>query len=198
MNVAERPPAQGNALPPLIDAYLQAPYRWARHVLPAPILEVGGGSRRLGHTLLGATDLDHDPACGNDVTGDMLALPFAEASFASVLCLETIEHCATPLLALAELLRVARHVVLVGSVNHDGPNFLGTDALWKGSSNPYHLSEMGTRAFRRLFGGLSVAFYGSLLTVEATIAICPGLHAGALSHYAFVTKAPPERRSYVP
>lgn len=46
------------------------------------------------------------------LAGDAVALPFASGSFDSALCFETLEHVAQPELALRELGRVARRVVL--------------------------------------------------------------------------------------
>src|SRR6185295_3901210 len=51
------------------------------------------------------------------VTGDVLALPFPDATFDTVVSLETIEHLATPAQALAEFARVLKpDGILLGSV----------------------------------------------------------------------------------
>ena len=176
----------------ILDVF-RLPYRWAAESFQTEgrTLDVGGGEDRIGHALLGADDIDTDPGLDNTFTGSVLDLPFADRSYALVLCFETIEHVAKPLQALSELLRVTGSRLIVGSVNSDGPNFVRSgqrwEPIWKGSSNAFHLSEMGQVAFAQLFSGLDVSFYSSVETMFPDgLAIVRGLERHAVANYAMV------------
>ncbi|MBO2461593.1 class I SAM-dependent methyltransferase [Actinomadura violacea] len=178
--------------PEVIRDVFGAAYHWACATLSGRgrILDVGGGTERLGkHLLYGdVTDVDADPACGCDYTASVTDLPFADGAFDFVTCFETVEHVATPLAAVAELVRVASRVVLLSSVNASGPTWLpGGIPIWKGADNPYHLAEMDTAGFARLLDGLPVQFF-SLMPTEypdcGEFVIIRGLHPGGIVNYA--------------
>lgn len=75
-----------------------------REALGTDILDVGvyDARRWLGPGYL--TFGEH----GEDRTGDLLALPFPEASFDGVVLTEVLEHCTDPVAAVREVFRVLR------------------------------------------------------------------------------------------
>jgi len=85
--------------------------RQIRRILPmleGSILDVGSQNRRYDHYMKvrpTAIDLIANPT--NDVmSGDVNALPFGDATFANVVCLEVLEYVRTPEKAAGELYRV--------------------------------------------------------------------------------------------
>lgn len=128
----------------------QARYSWAaqlaagRDVLDAGC-GVGWGTVRLARFAQRAVGIDIDePAVSNAreraagsaefVVGDLLALPFPDASFDLVVCFEAIEHVSDPQLALDELRRVlARNGLLAVSSPNRGVYPEG---------NPHHVHEL--------------------------------------------------------
>jgi ubiquinone/menaquinone biosynthesis C-methylase UbiE len=109
----------------------------AKYATPdAPILDAGCGTGlNLRHLPEGSTGVDINPRNiellrqrlpnHTVVEGDVEALPFADASFGTVLCTEVIEHIPDPSAALAEYRRVLQPGgVLIGSVP-------ARSAIWK-------------------------------------------------------------------
>ena len=109
----------------------------AKYATPnAPILDAGCGTGlNLRHLPAGSTGVDINPRNiellkkrlpnHTVVEGDVEALPFADASFGTVLCTEVIEHIPDPSAALAEYRRVLQPGgVLIGSVP-------ARSAIWK-------------------------------------------------------------------
>lgn len=114
------------------------------HVLaghaPGLVLDVGGGHAQLapqlraaGHTVvvLGSAPACHTrlraPAAGDPfscVTGDLLRLPFADASFDTVIAVRLISHIEDWPALLAEFCRVARHSVVIDYPSLFSPNAL--------------------------------------------------------------------------
>ena len=106
----------------LIEAEHHARYRHAAQLVAGrSVLDagcgVGWGSALLAHAgAARVTGLDIDAGALADATGrtdaatfvrgDLMDLPFADASFDVVVCFEAIEHVLGPLLALDELRRV--------------------------------------------------------------------------------------------
>lgn len=109
----------------------------AKYATPdAPILDAGCGTGlNLRHLPEGSVGIDINPRNiallrqrlpnHTVVEGDVEALPFADASFGTVLCTEVIEHIPDPSAALAEYRRVLQPGgVLIGSVP-------ARSAIWK-------------------------------------------------------------------
>jgi len=84
---------------------------------PGRVLDIGAGDRWIGGGLPAGSDyvaLDY-PSTGRDLYGarpdvfaDAAALPFADASFDAVVCLEVLEHVPDPARAMREIARVLR------------------------------------------------------------------------------------------
>lgn len=131
-----------------------AAYREAARVLPGgPVLDVGAG---VGHSfaLLAprpTTGVDRDAGAlagqaRPTVVGDMRALPFPAATFASVLAVHCIEHVPDPERALAEAARV---LVPGGSALYVTPNRL-TFGRPDEVIDPYHHVEWDARQLHAL------------------------------------------------
>ncbi len=84
-------------------------------VLRHPLLDLGGSrtvalspthleAARSGWTVVANIDVEAQP----DVIADAHSLPFADASFETVLCAETLEHLRAPAATVAEMHRVLR------------------------------------------------------------------------------------------
>lgn len=134
----------------------------------APILDAGCGTGlNLRHLPAGSTGLDINPRNvallrkrlphHTVVEGDVEALPFADASFGTVLCTEVIEHIPDPSGALAEYERVLKPGgVLIGSVP-------ARSAIWKlrflsstcPHSEPFH-NEYLPNEVRAMLAGWAV------------------------------------------
>jgi ubiquinone/menaquinone biosynthesis C-methylase UbiE len=141
----------------------------AKYATPnAPILDAGCGTGlNLRHLPEGSTGIDINPRNiellrkrlpnHTVVEGDVEALPFADASFGTVLCTEVIEHIPDPSAALAEYRRVLQPGgVLIGSVP-------ARSAIWKlrflsstcPHSEPFH-NEYLPHEVREMLTGWSV------------------------------------------
>lgn len=81
----------------------------AAHATNEPVLEIGvpggGGYARFFPK---HTTLDIDPARKPDVVGDIYRLPFADASWDTVVMIEVLEHLTDPAAAIEEVKRVLR------------------------------------------------------------------------------------------
>lgn len=86
------------------------------------------------------------------IGGDVLRLPFPNASFDLVSCMEVLEHLPDPSHGLRELCRVTRCWLLL-SVPHEpffrGANFLRGKNVWALGNDPGHLNHWSSRAFVR-------------------------------------------------
>jgi ubiquinone/menaquinone biosynthesis C-methylase UbiE len=141
----------------------------AKYATPnAPILDAGCGTGlNLRHLPEGSTGVDINPRNiellrkrlpnHTVVEGDVEALPFADASFGTVLCTEVIEHIPDPSAALAEYRRVLQPGgVLIGSVP-------ARSAIWKlrflsstcPHSEPFH-NEYLPHEVRAMLAGWSI------------------------------------------
>jgi SAM-dependent methyltransferase len=99
-----------------------------RHGGGAPILDAGCGTGlNLARLPVGSVGLEINPRSvallrqrlpeHQVVEGDIERMPFQDASFATVICTEVLEHVPNPADALTEILRVLRpDGVLIGSV----------------------------------------------------------------------------------
>ena len=82
--------------------------RIAARLPPGPILELGAGPGFLTEYLGETIAVDIDPSAHARVIADGHRLPFADASFASVVGVDVLHHFARPLDALRECARVLR------------------------------------------------------------------------------------------
>jgi SAM-dependent methyltransferase len=94
----------------------------------------------------------------NGQMADIHRLPFADAAFPLVVCLEVLEHIPDSSLGLRELARVSSGYLLL-SVPHEpffrGVNFLRGKHLTGWGNDPEHLHNYSGRAFRRLVSGVA-------------------------------------------
>jgi SAM-dependent methyltransferase len=145
----------------------------ARYALAdGPILDAGCGTGlNLRHLPAGSTGIDINPRNvelirtrlpnHNVIEGDIEAMPFADGTFATVLCTEVLEHVPDPAAAIREFRRVLRPGgVLIGSVP-------ARSLVWKlrflsstcPHSEPFH-NEYLPHEVRRMLGGWSVQRLG--------------------------------------
>ncbi len=131
-----------------------AAYREAARVLgDGPVLDIGAG---VGHSyrLLDprpttGLDLSAEALAGQDrptVVADMRALPFADAGFASVVAVHSIEHVPDPERALAEAVRVLRPSGTAYYVTPNRLTFGRPDEI----VDPYHYVEWDPEQFGSL------------------------------------------------
>jgi ubiquinone/menaquinone biosynthesis C-methylase UbiE len=141
----------------------------ARYAVPGePILDAGCGTGlNLRHLPVGSTGIDINPRNvallkqrlpnHRVVEGDVETLPFADASFGTVLCTEVLEHVPDPAAALGEFRRVVRPGgILIGSVP-------ARSAIWRlrflsstcPHSEPFH-HEYLPHEVRAMLAGWSV------------------------------------------
>ena len=125
-----------------------------------PILDVGGGHGQLALPLAASgwevTVLGSDASCARRlapglaggrvrfVAGDVLALPFADASFEIVLCFRLLPHCDAWERLVSELCRVARAGVVVDyptgeSLNAVAPALFGAKKRLEGNTRTFTL-----------------------------------------------------------
>lgn len=126
------------------DFRSRALFRALREHVSGAVLDVGGGSfyqraRGRGVTFsrwttleIDARDLpEHDEARPSEVVGDGCALPFAPASFDSVLSIQVLEHVFEPIRMVTEIGRVLRpggkaiFLIPQTSTTHLAPNYHG-------------------------------------------------------------------------
>jgi len=88
----------------ILTERLEAFYR--AHATDKKTLDVGSRSGRHSAFFPQITTIDIDPKAGPDIVADAHALPFPDASFEMVLCLEVFEHVKDPVKVLSELRRV--------------------------------------------------------------------------------------------
>ncbi|MEJ2374259.1 MAG: methyltransferase domain-containing protein [Pseudolabrys sp.] len=79
-----------------------------KHVVPGPILEVGGGSGNFKLFAPHTVSSDILPAPWLDLACDAQALPFSDNSFANIVMVDALHHIANPLRFLTEAARVLR------------------------------------------------------------------------------------------
>jgi SAM-dependent methyltransferase len=75
---------------------------------PGPVLDVGGGSAHIKETRSDIISIDILPFASIDAVCDAHRLPFARASFASIIMLDVLHHLDRPLDFLKEAARVLR------------------------------------------------------------------------------------------
>ena len=156
----------------LIDRFYVRLGRIVAELAPAPrsALDAGCGEgetlARLGGALPAhPVAIDLDPEAANFtaqrfpqaevLSGSVYELPFADASFELVLCLEVLEHLQDPGAAVAELARVSSAAVVV-SVPHEPWFRLGS--LLRGKyvrglgNHPEHVNHWDTKSLPDLLG----------------------------------------------
>jgi SAM-dependent methyltransferase len=100
------------------------------------------------------------------IAGDITKLQFPDASFDCVFCAEVLEHIPAVEQACRELVRVARHEVVIGVPYRQDRRFARTTCKSCGKINPpwSHVNSFDEQKLSRLFAGLkvqAVSFVGS-------------------------------------
>ena len=112
MDAAEKAPTSYREVwdrkPVLRAIYGDIYRRILQHVVPGPILEIGGGSGNFKDFAPGTVSSDILPAPWLDLVCDAQALPFADASFANIVMVDVLHHIESPLRFLNEAARVLR------------------------------------------------------------------------------------------
>ena len=131
--------------------------RMLAHLVPGPILEVGGGSGNFKLFAPAAISSDILPAPWLDLVCDAQQLPFPDASFGNIVMVDVLHHIASPLTFLIEAARVLRPdgcVILCEPAItplsgpfyrrfHDEPADMAADPLAAGAGdkNPYDSNQ---------------------------------------------------------
>jgi SAM-dependent methyltransferase len=100
------------------------------------------------------------------VAGDITKLQFADSSFDCVFCAEVLEHIPALEQACRELIRVARHEIIIGVPFRQDTRVARTTCSKCGKINPpwAHVNSFDEATLRRLFPGVRVrdtSFVGS-------------------------------------
>jgi SAM-dependent methyltransferase len=100
------------------------------------------------------------------VAGDITKLQFNNASFDCVFCAEVLEHISALEQACRELMRVARHEIIIGVPFRQDTRFGRTTCRACGRINPpwAHVNTFDETKLQRLFAGMSMqatSFVGS-------------------------------------
>jgi len=100
------------------------------------------------------------------VAGDITNLPFPDASFDCVFCAEVLEHIPALQQACRELMRVARHEIVIGVPFRQDTRVSRTTCRKCGTINPpwAHVNTFDEAKLRSLFPGMtlrSTSFVGS-------------------------------------
>ena len=103
------------------------------------------------------------------VAGDVTRLEFPDSSFDCVFCAEVLEHIPDLAGACREIVRVARHEIVIGVPFRQDLRFCRTTCQRCGKASPPwgHINRFDQRTFAPLFPGLQVqttAFVGSWKT----------------------------------
>ena len=124
--------------------------RLLRHHRPGRILEIGGGSGHLRAHLTDVVLTDIQPAPWVDAAADAQSLPFADASFETIVMVDVLHHIEFPARFFQEAARVLKpggrllmldpaitpisHLVL--HLTHPEPVDMGADPLASGTPDP--------------------------------------------------------------
>lgn len=151
----------------LLDRFYATLREEVRAVGPQSLLDAGCGEgeslARLDDLVPSATKaVDFNPACVQFTAeriptaavsrADVRELPFADAEFELVLCLEVLEHLEEPEVALTELRRVSGGQVIVSVPDEPGfsvGSLLRGNYLGRLGRHPEHLQAWSGRSFRR-------------------------------------------------
>ena len=155
----------------VIDRFFERIGRELRQLAPDSLLDAGCGEgemlRRVG---LPATSravlLDRNPQSRAHLLASIDALPFADASFDVVTCLEVLEHLTNPRQAAEELRRVARRAVVM-SVPYEPwfriGNVLRGNHLGRLGDHPEHVQHWNLLSF----GGFLSGTFHEVRLIEA-------------------------------
>lgn len=91
------------------DMYARVQNRYSAHI-QGKILDIGSSYGSWAKETFSKTAevTTMDARTGSDIQGDVMKMPFADASFDCVFCFETIEHVKNPFIAVSEIRRVLK------------------------------------------------------------------------------------------
>ena len=208
------------ATPEPILRMLDAPYVWISQRFgdaSATLLDIACGQCLQYDAVVSSTrsvrdswgriiSMDIEEVLPGVTVGDIRAIDLATDSVEAAICSETIEHLciAEQAPAVAELLRVCRGPVIIGSVDIAGPKVFAGLEVWV-APQANHRHEMDGRAFKQMIerglaehrrrggGKVHVEFWRSEEGEPGEVRIWPGLwEETALSNYAVLRKVPDE------
>lgn len=79
-----------------------------KYATTTTVLDIGSGGANWSGIFPHRITFDIDPSRNPEIVGDIHAMPFADASQETILCLEVFEHLITPPRAVAEMYRVLK------------------------------------------------------------------------------------------
>jgi SAM-dependent methyltransferase len=120
---------------------------WSAGAANALDVATGGGhvARRLREAGLNVVTTDAAPGMQPDVVCRGEELPFADGSFDVVACRVAIHHFDDPALAIKEMVRVSRRLVLISDNLHGGEQLEAAEKL----RDPSHVRNYTEDEFRR-------------------------------------------------
>ena len=120
-------------------------------------LDCGSGTR----SMPGVVSLDYLPGPGVQVSGDCLALPFADNTFDAVLSQAVLEHVTDPQLAVDEMVRVLRP---------SGVLFIEAAFMQPVHMEPWHYFSISARGLAHLCRALTIIERGTIGSFTDVIA----------------------------
>jgi len=138
-------------------------------------------------SVLGA---DISPQKPGIIQASLQDIPLVDNSIDVIFCFETLEHMNKELQikAIAELDRVARLRVVIGSVSKYGCDFFENVEIYKGDKNPYHVEELSMLDMISLVNGCG------FLYDQAYVSIAEGadMSSKRLTMFPFTKQEYPE------
>jgi SAM-dependent methyltransferase len=128
---------------------LELMVEWSAGARTALDVATGGGhvARRLRAAGLEVVSADPAPGMEPDVVCAAEALPFADASFDVVACRRAAHHFSDPRLALGEMARVSRELVLLQDALYESDRVEEAERL----RDPSHVAHLSEERWRELF-----------------------------------------------
>lgn len=85
------------------------------------------------------------------INGSILNIPLEDKTVDISFSFETIEHVSNHQKVISELKRVTKKIIVIGSVNRLGPDYIENDIIFKNGRNKYHVKELSHLDWKILF-----------------------------------------------
>jgi len=148
-----------NSTPIEIQNWLMFPYEYFSKLFEnfdLTLLDIGCGNNFQYEILKSrfqkVISMDFSTKGENIQFGDILNIPLPDKSVDMTFSFETIEHVDDHIRVWSELKRVTKHMIIIGSVNKTGPNFINNIEIFKGEKQPFHKKELSADQWRNFFG----------------------------------------------